>query len=116
VSATKVMVGAMLAAVLGRWANNKKAIPDAKGIVEVLFALALVAFLDQGKSEPVAKGMAWLFAAAVLLGNDSPITGLARVQASSSSGQVGAAAGAAAAAAGTASRTTGGSGGRTVAR
>lgn len=79
-SATKVMVTAMLVGVVGRWANNKKALPDPKGLIEVLFALGLIAFLDNGRTEPVAKGFAWLFFAAVMLSDSSPLTGLAHVQ------------------------------------
>jgi hypothetical protein len=73
------MVTAILAGVVGRWANNKKALPDAKGTVEVLFALVLISFLDQGKTAPVAKGFAWLFFAAVMLSDSSPLTGLAKI-------------------------------------
>lgn len=114
-SATKVMVTAILLGVVGRWANNKKAVPDPKGLIEVLFALGLIAFLDNGKTEPVAKGFAWLFFAAILLSDNSPLTGLAKVQAGSQAGAAGAAAGAAAAAAGASSR-SGGGGGRVSAR
>ena len=84
-SATKVMITAMLLGVVGRWANNKKAVPDPKGLLEVLFALGLIAFLDNGRTEPVAKGFAWMFFAGVMLSDCSPITGLARVQNASAS-------------------------------
>jgi hypothetical protein len=113
-SATKVMVAAMLLGVVGRWANNQKAVPPAPGLIEVLFALGLIAFLDQGRTEPVAKGFAWLFFASVLLSDNSPLTGLARIQARTLGGQAGTAAGAAAASAGRAAG-SGGGGGRTVA-
>ena len=105
-SATKVMVTAMLVGVVGRWANNKKALPDPKGLVEVLFALGLVAFLDNGRTEPVAKGLAWLFFASVMLSDNSPLTGLARFQATPAAGSVAAAAGSAAVSAGQRTTTT----------
>lgn len=78
-SATKVMVVAILFGVVGRWSHNKKAVPDPKGLVQVVFAVVFIALLDQGKTEPVAKGLAWLFAASVLLSDNSPLTGLAKV-------------------------------------
>lgn len=101
-SATKVMVTALLLGVVGRWANNKQAIPSAKGLVETLFALAMISFMDQGKTQPVAKGLAWLFLGAVLLSDDSPLTGLARMQLLPVATSVGTKAGSAAAAAGSA--------------
>ncbi len=80
-SATKVFGAAIALGVVGRWANNKKALPDPTGVLEVLGALFLVAFMDQGKTEPVAKGLAWLFLAAVLLSDSSPLTGLVKAEA-----------------------------------
>lgn len=114
-SATKVMVTAMLAGVVGRWANNKRALPDGKGMIEVLFALGVIAFLDQGKTAPVAKGFAWLFFAAVMLSDNSPLTGLAKIPAREQLGAAAVAAGQAAAGAGRAAGGSGG-GGRVVAR
>jgi hypothetical protein len=78
VSATQLMIVAMVAALIGRWANNEKAVPSAQGLIEILFALIVIAALDHGQTEPVAKGFAWLFLAAVLLSNNSPLTGLAK--------------------------------------
>ena len=69
----------MAVGVIGRWAHNEKAIPDPKGLVQILFALVLIAVLDRGQTEPIAKGFAWLFLAAVLLSNNSPLTGIAKV-------------------------------------
>jgi len=76
--ASTVMISSVALAVIGRWAHNKKT-ADIKAVVEVTFAIMFIAFLDQGKTEPIAKGFAWLFFAAVLLGSDSPITGIAKV-------------------------------------
>lgn len=71
--ASTVMFAAIGALVIGRWAHNKKA-ADPQMVIEGLFAVLVIAFLDQGKTEPIAKGFAWLFLAAVLLGKDSPVT------------------------------------------
>jgi hypothetical protein len=75
--ASTVMLIAMGALVLGRWANNKTAV-DVKTVVEGAFAIIVIGLLDQGKTETIAKGFAWLFLAAVLLGKDSPLTGIAK--------------------------------------
>jgi hypothetical protein len=78
-SATGTMMVAMGAGVLGRWANNQNAVPSSTGVVEVVFALVVISALDQGKTAPIAKGFAWLFLLAVLLGKNSPLNGLARL-------------------------------------
>lgn len=79
-SATKIMGFAIAAGIIGRWANNKKALPSIPGALQVAGALLLVALLDNGKTESAAKGFAWLFTAAVFLSPDSPLSGLARVE------------------------------------
>lgn len=75
--ATTVMLLAIGAGLIGRWAHNQKTVPSAAGVVEVTFALVLIAALDNGRTEEIAKGFAWLFLAGVLLSNSSPLTGLA---------------------------------------
>jgi hypothetical protein len=80
VSATKVFGAAIALGVIGRWANNKKALPSMAGILQVTGALFLVSFMDRGKTEPVAKGLAWLFMAAILLSDSSPLTGLVKAE------------------------------------
>ncbi len=80
-SATKVFGAAIALGVVGRWAANKKALPPIQGVLEVIGALFLVSFMDRGKTEPVAKGLAWLFMAAVLLSDASPLTGLVKAEA-----------------------------------
>jgi hypothetical protein len=77
-SASTVMMVAVLLAVVGRWAHNQP-VGTAKTVVEAVFAIVVIALLDQGRTEDVAKGFAWLFFAAVLLSNNSPITGIAKV-------------------------------------
>lgn len=79
-SATKIMAFAIAAGIVGRWANNKKALPSIQGSLQVAGALILIAVLDNGETEPVAKGFAWLFTAAVFLSPDSPLSGLAKAE------------------------------------
>lgn len=77
-NASTVMMVAILSAVIGRWAHNQPT-GSIKTVVEAAFALIVITLLDQGKTEPIAKGFAWLFLAAVLLSNNSPLTGIAKV-------------------------------------
>lgn len=75
--ATTVVLLAFLAAGLGHWARGK---PVATGqqIVQAAFVLVVIAALDQGRTEDIAKGFAWLLLTAVLLGSNSPIQALAK--------------------------------------
>lgn len=75
-SATEIMFIAIMLGVVGRWANNETAVPNAGGVIMIVVALLLIAALDTGKTEPIAKGFAWLFLAATLLSNKSVLTGL----------------------------------------
>ena len=79
-SAVSVMFLAIFSGVLGRWAHNKDAVPSATGVAEIVFALLVIAALDQGKTQDIARGFAWLFLVASLLGENSPITGLAKLE------------------------------------
>ncbi len=72
------MAIAIVGGIVGRWSHNKPTVPAASTIVKLLFAVAVIAFLDQGRTEPIAKGFAWLFLAGVLLSNNSPLTGIAK--------------------------------------
>lgn len=76
-NATELMALAFLLAIIGRWEHNQATMPGGKAIVEVIFALLVIAFLDQGRTQPIARGFAYIFLAAVLLGKNSPISGLA---------------------------------------
>jgi hypothetical protein len=76
-SASELMGLAMLLELVGRWSHGKKAVPSAGGLVEIIFALLLISFLDTGKTQPIARGFAYVFLAAVLLGDNSPIQGIA---------------------------------------
>jgi hypothetical protein len=44
-----------------RWATPGKTAIDGKTLVEGIFVIVVIAMLDQGKTEGVAKGFAWLF-------------------------------------------------------
>jgi hypothetical protein len=72
------MIVAIMAAVIGRWSHNQPT-ASVKVVVEAAFAVLVIALLDQGRTEAIAKGFAWLFLAAVLLSNNSPLTGIAKV-------------------------------------
>lgn len=76
--ATYIMVGALVLGIIGRWANKQK-LPSPAGLVEIVFALILITALDRGKTAGIARGFAWLFLVAVLLGKYSPITALSTV-------------------------------------
>lgn len=76
-SATVVFALAWGALILSHWANNKPTI-NQKQVIEMAFALLVIALLDQGETADIAKGFAWLFLAAVLLRNDSILTALAK--------------------------------------
>ncbi len=58
--ASTIMLVAVLLYMVHRWAANKTAV-DAKTVVEAAFAILVIALLDQGETEQVAKGFAWLF-------------------------------------------------------
>lgn len=70
------MLAALGLAVVGRWAHDA---PFTGGYVaKGAFAFFVIALLDNPGTEPLASGFAWLFFAAVLLGNKSPITGIVK--------------------------------------
>lgn len=73
--ASHIVIFAIAAAAFGRWTHNKPA-ASVQLVVQATFVVLIVAFMDQGETETVAKGLAWLFLAAVMLGKDSPITGV----------------------------------------
>jgi hypothetical protein len=72
------MAVAIVGGIVGRWAHNRPAVPSGKAVVEIVFAVVVIAALDQGSTQDVARGFAWLFLAGVLLSNNSPLTGIAK--------------------------------------
>lgn len=71
------MLLAVVLLVLAHWANGQ---PAASGtmVIEVAFAILLVAMLDHGRTEPVAQGLSWLFFIAVILSRNSVLGALQR--------------------------------------
>jgi hypothetical protein len=80
VSGASIMFLAITAGLVGRWSHNKPTVPSAKGVVEIAFALVVIAALDQGETQQISRGFAWLFLAAVLLSSNSPLTGIAALE------------------------------------
>jgi hypothetical protein len=72
------MAVAIVGGIVGRWAHNRPAVPSAGGLVKIVFAIVVIAALDQGATQEIARGFAWLFLAAVLLSSASPLTGIAQ--------------------------------------
>lgn len=85
-NATTVMAIALVSGLVGRWAHNKKTMPSAIGTVEIAFAVIVISALDQGNTQQVARGFAWLFLAGILLSNNSPLTGIAKTAAAQKKG------------------------------
>lgn len=61
--ASMVMAVAVGLYVIGRWERDEPAV-TLDGVLSGLFAILVIALLDQGRTEPIAKGFAWLFFAA----------------------------------------------------
>ena len=60
VRASVVMFLAVLLYIIHRWATNQPAV-TLPIVLSGLFVIFVIAMLDQGRTEPVAKGFAWLF-------------------------------------------------------
>jgi hypothetical protein len=63
--------------VLGRWAHDKPAL-NVQTVAGGAFAVIVIAALDGGKTQEIARGLAWLLLAAAALSPDSPLTAIAR--------------------------------------
>lgn len=72
------MAIAIVGGLVGRWSHNQKTVPSAGGLVQIVFAIVVIAALDSGATQEIARGFAWLFLAGVLLSNNSPLTGIAK--------------------------------------
>lgn len=59
-SASVIMLLAVVLYIIHRWATGKPAVTLAT-VLGGIFAIFIIALLDRGKSEPVAKGFAFLF-------------------------------------------------------
>lgn len=70
--ASHVVMVAIGVFVLGRWAHNKPAITI--GTVASAFILVVtIGLLDNGATEEIAKGFAWIILAVAILSPNSPI-------------------------------------------
>jgi len=78
-SATTVMLAAFGVTVVGRWAHGTNTVTP-KGVVQGVFAVLVIAALDSGDTQAIARGFAWLFLAAALLSDNSPLTALSKVK------------------------------------
>ena len=77
---------AFLLLVAGRWANNKPAL-NVQTVVGGAFVIIVIAALDGGATEEIAKGVAWLILAAVALGSDSPLKAIAAAATAKATGK-----------------------------
>jgi len=77
-NASTIVLMAIVLALIGRWSHNEPTV-SAKLVVEAVFVLVVIAMLDQGQTQGVAQGFAWLIFAAVILSKNSPLTGIAKV-------------------------------------
>lgn len=75
--ASYIMAAAVLLHIVGRWANNEKAV-NLQTVAGGAFVILFIAALDHGATEDIAKGIALIFLAVVILAPDSPLTGIAR--------------------------------------
>jgi hypothetical protein len=74
--ASYVAALAFLLLVIGRWAHGKPAL-NVQTVVGGAFVILVIAGLDQGATEEIARGIAWLILAAVALSANSPLTAIA---------------------------------------
>ena len=58
--ASVIMAVAVAMYVLARWEKNEPAV-TLDGVLGGLFVIVVIGMIDQGKTEPIAKGFAWLF-------------------------------------------------------
>lgn len=77
-SASQVMLLGVTLLIVAHWANNQPAV-NGRMVIEVAFAVLLIAVLDHGRTEPLASGLAWLFLVAVLLSKNSPLNVLKKL-------------------------------------
>jgi hypothetical protein len=81
VRASHIVLLAIVLKLLGRWAHNEPTL-SVGTIFGAIFVLIVVGMMDSSNTEPIAKGVAWLILAAVLLANDSIVPALGRLIAS----------------------------------
>lgn len=72
---TTIMIVAWGLLIVGHWSHNEPTL-SINQIVEMVIAILIISFMEGTEAEPVAKGLAWLFLAAVLLSKNSPLNAL----------------------------------------
>lgn len=76
--ASTIVMIAIGAYVIGRWAHNKPAVTLGT-VASAFFLIIVIGMLDNGTTEEIAKGFAWLILAVAVLNPDSPISAIANV-------------------------------------
>lgn len=79
--ATTVILVAAGVFVLGRWSHNKPAVTIGS-VASVFFLLVVIGMLDQGTTESIAKGFAWIILAVAILSDNSPVLPVTKLVAS----------------------------------
>lgn len=79
--ATTIVLIAAGTFVLGRWAHNKPAVTIGS-VASVFFLLIVIGMLDQGTTESIAKGFAWIIFAVAILSDNSPVLPVTKLVAS----------------------------------
>jgi hypothetical protein len=74
--ASYVVAAALALLVVGRWAHGKPAL-NVQTVAGAVFVIIVVALLDNGSTEEIAKGIAWILLAVAALNPDSPLTAIA---------------------------------------
>lgn len=60
-TATMIMVVAVLLFIIARWTRNQPAV-TLPIVMSGAFAIFVIALLDHGRAQEIARGLAWLFA------------------------------------------------------
>lgn len=74
--ASYIIFAALLLLVIGRWAHGKPAL-NIGTVAGGAFVIIIVALLDGGRTEPIARGIALILLAVAALNPDSPLTAIA---------------------------------------
>jgi hypothetical protein len=80
--ASVVMAIAVLLYIITRWSRNEPAV-TLPGVVGGAFAILVIALLDQGRTEEIARGFAWLFFIVAFMNAIGPIATAATTTAKS---------------------------------